>query len=354
MLTPSTPLAEALVWRSRRLDPTGYYRLGSRYYDPMAGRFISADPLGHSGSWDLYSFCNGDPLNRFDPTGRLGKNNLSLNGSGDWYHDNVIAPIFQRLDDLSYNDSPAGQFVQGYQETQGNDWWMQNSGYFEAPEDEKSSFDLNEALVNAVNVATFGIYNDATIAVSRAYNEVTTGGSLARDAYGNLVTPADQRVPIFNTILTAATFGIGPAMSAAERAAQFADGLSEMFAADTGGMANLHYYSSESLGQEAPHFSIETLGQEGMHTHQVITGPTSTTMVPVEGLPPPTATIPVSLADPAAAQALQAQRLGVELGPYNMRNNSCLTTAADILRAGGADIPANNVQLRIWVKGKLQ
>jgi RHS repeat-associated protein len=72
-LTASTPLAETLLWRSRRMDPGGYYNLGARYYDPLAGRFLSPDPLGHAGSMDLYSFCSGDPLNRFDPTGRFGK-----------------------------------------------------------------------------------------------------------------------------------------------------------------------------------------------------------------------------------------------------------------------------------------
>jgi RHS repeat-associated protein len=72
-LSVGTALAETLVWRSRRIDPTGLYCLGARYYDPMAGRFLTPDPLGHEASWDLYSFCSGDPLNRFDPTGRFGK-----------------------------------------------------------------------------------------------------------------------------------------------------------------------------------------------------------------------------------------------------------------------------------------
>jgi len=73
LLTPSTPLVETLVWRSRRIDPTGFYWLGARYYDPMAGRFLSPDPLGHSASMDLYSFANGDPVNQFDADGRFGK-----------------------------------------------------------------------------------------------------------------------------------------------------------------------------------------------------------------------------------------------------------------------------------------
>jgi RHS repeat-associated protein len=64
-------LAQSLGWRGKRVDETGYINLGARLYDPSAGRFISADPLGHGASQDLYSFCEGDPVNRFDPDGRL-------------------------------------------------------------------------------------------------------------------------------------------------------------------------------------------------------------------------------------------------------------------------------------------
>jgi RHS repeat-associated protein len=63
----------AAIWRSRGIDPGGFYNLGARYYDPVAGHFLSPDPLGYEASMDLHSFCLGDPINRFDPTGRFGK-----------------------------------------------------------------------------------------------------------------------------------------------------------------------------------------------------------------------------------------------------------------------------------------
>jgi len=72
-LTAGTPLAETLLWRSHRIDPSGFYYLGARYYDPLAGHFLSPDPMGHGASMDLYSAFNGDPVNYFDPDGRLGK-----------------------------------------------------------------------------------------------------------------------------------------------------------------------------------------------------------------------------------------------------------------------------------------
>jgi RHS repeat-associated protein len=71
-LTDATQLAQDTVWRSRRIDPTGFYYLGSRYYEPTSGRFLSPDPKGQAASMSLYDFCNGDPVNFFDPWGLSG------------------------------------------------------------------------------------------------------------------------------------------------------------------------------------------------------------------------------------------------------------------------------------------
>ena len=73
LLSPYTSLAESTIWRGKRIDPSGFYYMGARYYDPNAGRFISPDPLGHAASIDLYSAFAGDAVNNFDPDGRGGK-----------------------------------------------------------------------------------------------------------------------------------------------------------------------------------------------------------------------------------------------------------------------------------------
>jgi RHS repeat-associated protein len=70
-LTDITQLAAATAWRGRRIDPTGFYNLGARYYEPTSGRFLSADPLGQAASPSLYDFAGGDPVNFFDPDGRI-------------------------------------------------------------------------------------------------------------------------------------------------------------------------------------------------------------------------------------------------------------------------------------------
>ncbi len=64
-------VAQSIFWRSRRSDITGLVYMGARYYHPLSGRFISPDPFGHSGSLDLYNYADGDPINYFDPDGRL-------------------------------------------------------------------------------------------------------------------------------------------------------------------------------------------------------------------------------------------------------------------------------------------
>jgi len=73
VFSPSVSLAEATLWRGKRIDPTGYYHFGVRYQDPIAGRWLSPDPVGHGISPSLYDYCSNDPINGIDADGRWGK-----------------------------------------------------------------------------------------------------------------------------------------------------------------------------------------------------------------------------------------------------------------------------------------
>ncbi len=54
---------------------TGFYYLQSRYYDPVLCRFLNADGYASTGSgfvgYNMYAYCNNNPVNYSDPTGQL-------------------------------------------------------------------------------------------------------------------------------------------------------------------------------------------------------------------------------------------------------------------------------------------
>jgi RHS repeat-associated protein len=73
----------------QRLDGTGLYYYGARYYDPLTGRFISADPTipdaQNPQSFNRYSYCLGNPLKYVDPSGL---DYIFVGGAGsDWWDD---------------------------------------------------------------------------------------------------------------------------------------------------------------------------------------------------------------------------------------------------------------------------
>ncbi len=57
-------------YTGRELDiESGLYYFRARYYDPVAGRFISEDPIGFIGGPNIYEYVNGNPVNMTDPLG---------------------------------------------------------------------------------------------------------------------------------------------------------------------------------------------------------------------------------------------------------------------------------------------
>jgi RHS repeat-associated protein len=56
-------------------DETGFYYLRARFYDPEIGRFVSEDTYRGKAtdtlSLNLYTYCQGDPVNNIDPTGHF-------------------------------------------------------------------------------------------------------------------------------------------------------------------------------------------------------------------------------------------------------------------------------------------
>jgi RHS repeat-associated protein len=69
-LMPGVPLWQALAWRGKWRDPSRLYWMGARMYDAESGTFLSCDPMGFAGQYNLYAFCNGDAVNLWDGDGR--------------------------------------------------------------------------------------------------------------------------------------------------------------------------------------------------------------------------------------------------------------------------------------------
>ena len=67
-----------LRYRGYIYDPeTGLYYLQSRYYNPAIGRFLNADDIDYLGandsllSFNLFAYCQGNPINSTDPLGTV-------------------------------------------------------------------------------------------------------------------------------------------------------------------------------------------------------------------------------------------------------------------------------------------
>ena len=50
-------------------EETGLHYNTMRYYDPETGRYLTRDPMGYDGGWNVHLFVESDPVNHRDPMG---------------------------------------------------------------------------------------------------------------------------------------------------------------------------------------------------------------------------------------------------------------------------------------------
>jgi len=81
--TGNQNFVQPYTYTGREYDPkTGFYFYRARYYNPMAGRFISEDPIRlKGGDYNLYRYVKNNPVNCADPEGlttcSIGKRDLN-------------------------------------------------------------------------------------------------------------------------------------------------------------------------------------------------------------------------------------------------------------------------------------
>lgn len=69
----TSAIGNRYMFQGREYDfATGLYYFRARWYDPDTGRWLSKDPIGIEGGLNQYVFCDNNPVNLVDPSGKFG------------------------------------------------------------------------------------------------------------------------------------------------------------------------------------------------------------------------------------------------------------------------------------------
>jgi RHS repeat-associated protein len=70
---------------------SGCLHMRARWYNPRIRRFLSIDPAGFDGGWNMFAYANGNPLAMIDPFGLGAKSSTSTAGFWSDYHENFMS-----------------------------------------------------------------------------------------------------------------------------------------------------------------------------------------------------------------------------------------------------------------------
>ena len=83
------------------LDGAGLVWMRSRWYDPAAARFISEDPVGFRGGFNLYAYAGNDPVNFVDPTGGAAEPVAQAMGDLNEFLQNARSGVYLQAETVS-------------------------------------------------------------------------------------------------------------------------------------------------------------------------------------------------------------------------------------------------------------
>ena len=103
---------QPFTFTGREYDPeSGLYYYRARYYDPVAGRFLTRDPIKFKGGINLYNYVRNNPINRFDPCGLKGCGPFGISIKDPWEledccneHDNCYEECFPSISRTACDD----------------------------------------------------------------------------------------------------------------------------------------------------------------------------------------------------------------------------------------------------------
>jgi RHS repeat-associated protein len=119
-----TPPA-TFAFQGREFDAESrLYYFRARYYDPVAGRFLTEDPIGFGGGLNLYAFVENNSVNRTDPEGLDGFSCMkplhALGGQGRRSGPDIWGnPLYHQYLCVQIG----GKMVCGGQDRRGNPFW---------------------------------------------------------------------------------------------------------------------------------------------------------------------------------------------------------------------------------------
>jgi RHS repeat-associated protein len=131
----SPPYPTDILFTRQRLDDTGLYYYGARYYDPTIGRFISADMIipnpTSPQAFNRYSYCLNNPLKYVDPSGNIvefGEDSADIQAAWQLYLDTCpdIANMMINSDIIFTLQWGDGEGSIAY--TEPSDWTLDENG----------------------------------------------------------------------------------------------------------------------------------------------------------------------------------------------------------------------------------